>query len=241
MDSTGRRSRSRISAGLPPITPEQIVDAAVWLTVREGLEGWSVRQLAAELGVGAAVVYHHVGDRHRVTMAVTERVVSQIRLPGSDLPWREWFSALLADLRKVALHHHGIARQVIVLGPVAAARRIIDEGVGVLQEAGFGVEAATIYNYLTNTAFNLIAVEDERNRWPDERIENARRIARLADEPGNPGLAAMSDWLRARSENPDRLRASDAEFYRYCMERALDGAEARLAVLRRRRRRKARG
>ncbi|MCP3801305.1 TetR family transcriptional regulator [Allokutzneria sp. A3M-2-11 16] len=231
------RPRSRASAGLPPITPDQVVDAAVRLTVRDGLEGWSIRQLAAELGVGAAVVYHHVGDRQKVTMAVTERVIAQVPVPGADLAWREWFGALLADVRKVAMHYHGIARQMVLLGPVVpSAREIIDEGVGVLKAAGFGDESATVYSYLVNTAFNLIAVEDDRNSRPEARLEHARMLADLADEPGNPGLAAMGEWLRERSADMGKLRAYDAEFYRYCVERALDGAQARLTAIRRRRR-----
>ncbi|WP_344874445.1 TetR/AcrR family transcriptional regulator [Allokutzneria multivorans] len=230
-------NRSRASAGLPPITPELVVDAAVRLTVRDGLEGWSVRQLAAELGVGAAVVYHHVGDRQKVTMAVTERVIAQVPVPGADLPWRDWFGALLSDVRKVALHYHGVARQMVLLGPVVdAAREIIGEGVGVLKAAGFGDEAATIYSFLVNTAFNLIAVEDDRNAQPESRLEHARTLADLADEQGGSGLAAMGEWLRARSTDLDKLRAYDAEFYRYCVERALDGAQARLVAIRRRRR-----
>ena len=46
-DRSGSRPRSRLAAGLPPITADGIVDAAIQLTVDHGLENWTVRQLAA--------------------------------------------------------------------------------------------------------------------------------------------------------------------------------------------------
>ncbi|WP_044572820.1 TetR family transcriptional regulator [Saccharopolyspora spinosa] len=226
--------KSRGAVGLPPMTSDQVVDAAVRLTVRHGIDGWTIRGLAQELGVAQAVVYHHVGGRRQLVRSVAQRVVAQVPLPEFDLPWRQWFEVLLADVRRVALRHPGIARHLVVLGPVAGAQRVIDAGLRVLREAGFADEAAMIYNYLANTALGLIAVEDERNADPDERVALAREVAEMASDPGNEGMSAMGDWLRSRALNIDHLRASDAQFYRFCVGRALDGAQARLAVVKRR-------
>ncbi|GLY51415.1 TetR family transcriptional regulator [Lentzea sp. NBRC 102530] len=216
------------------MTADQVVEAAVRLTVRHGIDGWTIRALAQELGVAQAVVYHHVGGRRQLVRSVARRVVELIPLPEFDLSWRQWFGVLLTDIRRVALHHPGVARHLVVLGPVAGAQRVIDAGMRVLGEAGFDDEAAMIYNYLANTALSLIAVEDERNADPDERVELAREVAEMAGDPVNEGMAAMGEWLRSRAVTIDHLRASDAQFYRFCVERALDGAQARLAVVKRR-------
>ncbi|MBB5158971.1 TetR/AcrR family transcriptional regulator [Saccharopolyspora phatthalungensis] len=226
--------RSRAAVGLPPVTPDEVVDAAVRLTFRHGLDGWSIRALAAEVGVAQAVVYHHVGDRSQIVQAVARKVLAQIPLPSADLSWRDWFSTLFTDIRKVALQYHGVAREILVFGPVVDSHGIIDAGIETLRRAGFGTEAPMIFNYLSNTAFSLIAAEDERNSAPDKRLERARRLVDIAQESDRPGLATMAEWLRDRSKNMDYLRAHDAHFYRYCMRRALDGAQARLPALRKR-------
>ncbi|GAA1958952.1 TetR family transcriptional regulator [Amycolatopsis minnesotensis] len=227
-----------MSEGLPPITPAQVVDAAVRLTVRHGIDGWTVRALAQDLGVAQAVVYHHVGDRQQVVYAVASQVVDQIPVPAADRPWREWFGALLADVRKVTLHHPGVARHLVVLGPLAGAGRIVRPGMDVLTAAGFAEDAMMIYNYLSNTALSLIAVEDERNKDPDERMRRARELADLAQDP-DEGLSEMGEWLASRAVSIDQLRAADAHNYRFSVERALDGAEARLKVVRKRTARRA--
>ncbi|MFC9249780.1 TetR/AcrR family transcriptional regulator [Amycolatopsis thailandensis] len=210
-----------------------MVDAAARLTVRQGIDEWTIRALAQELGVAQAVIYHHVGGRSQIVRAVVERVVAQIPLPAPDLQWREWFGTFLTDVRRVALHYPGVARHLVILGPVAGAGRIIGPGIDVLLEAGFADEAVTIYNYLSNTALSLIAVEDERNKDQEGRLERAREIVDLAHGVDG-GLSTMKDWLEVRAENIDQLRASDAYFYRYCVERCLDAAKARLGVVRRR-------
>jgi len=46
-----------------PLTRELIVDAALVLLERDGLQGLSMRRLAHELDSGAASLYWHVGDK----------------------------------------------------------------------------------------------------------------------------------------------------------------------------------
>ncbi|GGU87167.1 hypothetical protein GCM10010178_91320 [Lentzea flava] len=67
--------------------------------------------------------------------AVAQRVVAQIPLLEFDLPWRHWFGVLLTDIRRRALHHPGIARHLVVLGPVAGTQRVIDGGTRGLGDA----------------------------------------------------------------------------------------------------------
>ncbi|AXX31398.1 TetR family transcriptional regulator [Actinosynnema pretiosum subsp. pretiosum] len=227
--------RSRAASGLPPVTASAVVDAAARLTVRSGVDGWTVRQLAAELGVGAPVVYHHVGDRDRVVAAVVGRVLASVPVPDRGLPWREWFTALLTDLRRVALHHPGVARRALAVGPVAPeSASAVAAGIEVLVAAGFGDEAVGICRYLVDSALALVSVEDDRNADPGRRVRQAEAVIGSAD--GEGGLALAGDWLRARGSDPNTLRAYDAEHFRYCLARSLDGAQARLTTLRRHRR-----
>lgn len=166
--------RSRLAAGLPAITADQVVTAATALTREHGLDGWSVRQLARELGVWPAVVYHHVGERDAVLEAVTERVVATIPLPDADLPWRAWFTELLTVARPVLRAHRGVAGRLARCGAtVPSASRIIDRGQHVLARAGFGDEVVLAYSVLFSTACQLIAGEDDRHAHCDQLYQYA--------------------------------------------------------------------
>ncbi|MBP2325701.1 AcrR family transcriptional regulator [Kibdelosporangium banguiense] len=149
------RPRSRNGAGLPAVTAEQIVDAAVGLTAESGLGNWTLRQLAARIEASPAVVYHHVGDREAVVCLVLERVVRELAVPPETLPWRKWFERLLADHRVVLRKYPGVAYRLAMHGAP-----VVDLGVRLLQEAGFDSESVLAYNVLLTTACHYIAMED---------------------------------------------------------------------------------
>ncbi|TCO53568.1 TetR family transcriptional regulator [Actinocrispum wychmicini] len=152
------RPRSRNGAGLPAVTPERIVDAAIRLTGRVGLENWTLRQLAAEIEASPAVVYHHVGDREAVVAQVIERVTSRIPTPPESLPWREWFATMLDNHRQVLRAYPGIAYRLARSGPAAATGQL---GVSLLAEAGFGTESVIAHTVLMTTACQYIALADD--------------------------------------------------------------------------------
>ncbi|WP_371624233.1 TetR family transcriptional regulator [Streptomyces sp. NBC_01116] len=221
------RRRSRASAGLPPITADKIVDAAVDLTAEHGLDGWSIRQIATRLDVWPGVVAHHVGDRDAVVMAVTDRIVGRIPVPGADVSWRDWFRQLMFEGREVLKQYPGVARRLVVVGPnVPSALATIDAGIKVLQGAGFGSQATEIYRYLLNSAFMLVAVEDDRgNFFPSARADMGRTMAAFAQDKERPGLAAAGAQALSRSQD---VAEQDLAFFRLTVERSLDGAEALL-------------
>ncbi len=227
MSESAPRRRSRASAGLPPITADKIIDAALELTAERGLDGWSIRQIATKLDVWPGVVAHHVGDREAVVMAVTDRVIGRIPVPDAGVPWRDWFRALTFEGRDVLKAYPGVARRLVVVGPnVPSALPTIDRGIKVLLGAGFGDHATEIYRYLLNSAFMLVAVEDDRDSFfPAARAEMGRALAAFAADDSRPGLAAAGAQAVARGEDQ---ADQDLGFFRLTVERSLDGAEALL-------------
>jgi AcrR family transcriptional regulator len=221
-------TRSRAAAGLAPVTPQRVVATALELTAREGLDGWSLRQVARELGVGPRVVYHHVGDHETLLRAVAEQVIAKIALPDPALDWREWFTALLTDGRRVLRGYPGVARRLITLGPVMpAALAIMDRGIQVLLAAGFGDDAIAAYRFLTNTAFSQIAVEDERREHhPDARTALGTLLVSHRNDAERPGLAFLAADIAARGVDAADTEKVDAQFYEYTVRRALDGVAA---------------
>ncbi|OHV30252.1 TetR family transcriptional regulator [Parafrankia soli] len=223
MDRPSHSSRSRLAAGLPPMTAEKIVDTALELTRGQGLDGWSIRQLSGALEVWPGVIYHHVGDRETVVDAITDRVIALIPVPDADLPWREWFTRLLREGRAVLREFRGVARRVVLIGPtVPAALPTIDRGIQVLQRAGFGGDATLVYRFLLNTAFMMVAAEDDRAERPEARGKMAQVLSDFQDTP-QPGLAAASVDALARARDPRPPAELDVEFFEFTVARALDG------------------
>src|SRR3954447_19587690 len=67
-----------------PLTRELIVDAALALLERDGLQGLSMRRLAQELGSGAASLYWHVGDKEELLSLLLDRIVGEAQVPEPD-------------------------------------------------------------------------------------------------------------------------------------------------------------
>lgn len=227
-----RRRVSRSAAGLAPITADRVVATAMELTVSAGLDGWSLRQVARELGVGPRVVYHHVGDHETLRAAVAARVVAGIPVPDPALPWRDWFGVLLLGSREVLREYPGVARRLVTVGPVMpAALAMMDRGIQVLLTAGFGDGAVAAYRFLTNTAFMQITVEDDRReQHPTARGDLGSVLVSHRDDPAHPGLAFVAADIAGRGLSPESTAAVDAHFYEYTVRCALDGVAASLAA-----------
>src|SRR5262245_3828791 len=78
------RKRAEAPRERAPLTREKIVDAALTLLEREGMQGLSMRKLAQELGAGAASLYWHVGDKEQLLSLLLDRIVGEAKVPDPD-------------------------------------------------------------------------------------------------------------------------------------------------------------
>jgi AcrR family transcriptional regulator len=220
---------SRAAAGLPPVTPDRVIVAATRLTEAHGLEHWGLRQLARELEVGPRVIYHHVGDREAVAGRVVARVLEAVPTPPESLPWREWFETLLLGSRPVLRRYPGVARRIVLSGPVTSAGLAhLELGMRVLGRAGFGPDAVAVYRYLLNSAYLLIAVEDERAEFnPGGRVELAATLL-SRQGPQAPGLSEVAREVSSRGLDPTSVAEVDEQFFRYAVCRSIDGVAVSL-------------
>ena len=77
-----RSASSSGRTGRPPVTSrEQILAAARLLIERDGWEKLTVRRLAAELGIGATTLYHHVRDKEELLVLLLNDYVSGTERP----------------------------------------------------------------------------------------------------------------------------------------------------------------
>jgi AcrR family transcriptional regulator len=94
-----------------PITREAIVEAALAVLNKEGLEGLSMRRVADELGTGAASLYWHVRNKEELFQLIFDRVIREMVLPEPDpAHWKEQLKALGIQMRKTLSKYRDVAR-----------------------------------------------------------------------------------------------------------------------------------
>jgi AcrR family transcriptional regulator len=88
------------------VTVEEIVDAALAIVDAEGLEALSMRSLAHRLRIGTMTLYHYVRDKDELAELVSDRVMSEVLIPG-EVPadWREALSEIARRTRATFLRH----------------------------------------------------------------------------------------------------------------------------------------
>lgn len=102
-----------------PLTRDTVIDAAVRVLDRDGMDGLSMRRVGEELGTGAASLYWHVRNKEHLLQLVFERVTDEIELPDPDPSrWQDQLKDLGRQMLEVMRRHRDVAR--ISLGRIPA-------------------------------------------------------------------------------------------------------------------------
>src|SRR5687767_8219385 len=113
------RRRPEAARDKQPLTRDAIVEAALVLLERDGLQGLSMRRLAQELGSGAASLYWHVGDKEELLNLLLDRIVGETPVPEPDPEnWQGTVKELARGIRKHLSQRRDAAQ--ISLGRVPA-------------------------------------------------------------------------------------------------------------------------
>ncbi len=222
---------TRFHAGL---TPEAVVAAAVELTRESHLFSWSIRDLARRLGVSPSAIYHHVGGKDLLCRRVVEEVATRLAVPDPDLSWQDWFRELLFAMGPVAMEYPGVAKWMLMHGPVIqAVLPTIDTGFAAMRRAGFGEMTGFAYALLFNTAMLTVTSGDDRKQHeedgPRDHAAMMREFSRLA--AGRPEAEAFADsTMRPFAEGGDTAAQARVDYYRFCVEITISGLTTWLAT-----------
>ena len=173
------QAQGKRRAGSDLLTRDQVVDAALTLIDEQGLDGFSVRELARALGVFPTALYWHVkGGRNELLAAVAARALEGVAPAlGSSDDWKDWLRQLFRRYRKALSHHPNVA-------PLLGAQLVSNAGVNLvlverilatLHAAGFrGVALVDAYNAALAAMLGYVTLEfapapaDEPDRWAKE-------------------------------------------------------------------------
>jgi AcrR family transcriptional regulator len=162
----------------PGLTRERVLEAAVSLVDREGLDALTMRRLAEVLGVEAMSLYRHVASKSDLLDGVHEMILGELVVPELKGPWRSVLRELARAFRRV-LEAHPNAVLIFATRPAItpASVELVERVVAVLDRAGFGRDAVHAFQagvtfVIGQTLFRLGASGDaEPSIAADEEFE----------------------------------------------------------------------
>ena len=176
-----------------------MLGAAVALADEAGLEGFSMRGLAQELGVVPMALYKHVANKDELLDGMVDIVFSEIELPPADLDWRSAMRVRALSTRD-ALKRHGWAIGMMESRrPGPANLRNHNAVMGCLRSAGFAFTMA-IHAYSLQDAYIYGFALQERDtgfETPDSAGEAAQRRAMAV-----AASRTTRTWSRSRRSSP---------------------------------------
>ncbi len=156
-----------------------MLQAAVALADQTGLDGFSMRGLAQELGVVPMALYKHVANKEELLDGMVDIVFSEIDAPSADEDWRSALRRRAVSTR-VALKRHGWAIGLMESRhPGPANLRNHNAVMGCLRAAGFSFETA-IHAYSVQDAYIYGYALQEKDlgfETPESAGEAAQRRA----------------------------------------------------------------
>jgi AcrR family transcriptional regulator len=136
----------------PPLSRDRVLQAAIARADQDGLEAFSMRRLAQELGVVPMALYKHVANKDELLDGMIDIVFGEIECPSIGGDWRSEMRRRALSARE-ALKRHGWAIGIMeTQTPGPANLRNHNAVMGCLREAGFSFEAS-IHAYSVQDAY----------------------------------------------------------------------------------------
>ena len=160
----------------------RVLETAVALADRHGLEALSMRKLADELGVAAMSLYYYVPNKDHLLDGMIDIVFSEIEPPSTDVDWRTAMrSRAIATREALRRHPWAIGEMEGRTSHGPANLRLHDAVLGCLRGAGFSIEM-TVHAYSVQDAYIYGFVLQETDMAPQTADDFAAEAQRQMDE-----------------------------------------------------------
>jgi len=206
--------------GRSTLTRERVLEAAVELADREGIESVSMRRLGQELGIEAMSLYTHVRSKEDLLDGMVEVVFQQMPARRRRGDWKATLRRTILSAREVLLRHPWAPAIIETrTQPGPAMLRQYDAVMGILREGGFSLE--TTHHAIHLMGSRLLGFVQELNDDPDQPTEV---VTAMADQlrPTLPHVAEMA--VGVSHEGGLGGCDTDAEFV-FALDFLLDGLE----------------
>jgi AcrR family transcriptional regulator len=203
------------------LTRQRVLEAAVELANRHGIESVSMRRLGQELGVEAMSLYTHVRSKDDLLDGMVDVVMGEIPAVEARDDWKAALRQSVLGARGVLLRHPW-APDVIETrtAPGPAILRQYDTVMGIMRGGGLSLELAHHALHMFGSrllGFTRELFDDSTNPDPEAAAAMARQL-----QPTLPHVAEMA--LAATHEGGLGGCDTDLEF-EFSLDVILDGLE----------------
>ncbi|GAA2212182.1 tetracycline resistance transcriptional repressor TetR(A) [Nonomuraea monospora] len=178
---------------------DTVVRAALELLDEAGLDGLSVRRLAARLGVQNPALYWHFRNKQELLDEMARELLAHdMGGPAEGEGWREWLARRAHRYRRTLLSHRDGARLIATGNPGPDVARSFEAELRTLTGLGFtpaqGLHTITaISHYTLGFVLNEQAGLDRRSRGDSTDLAAYARDHPLTVEGVRTGGAPTSD------------------------------------------------
>ncbi|UKY51590.1 TetR/AcrR family transcriptional regulator [Streptomyces inhibens] len=214
---------------------DKIVTATVRLLDAEGLAKFSMRRLAAELGVTAMSVYWYVDTKDDLLELAVDAVAGEMTLPdesdaGAD--WRDQLRVLAIGYRDMLLRHPWVARllsEFINIGPHSMA--FSNATLRVMRRTGLDAERtsgalASLFHFVYGFA-TIRATHEARCRAAGISLDDyfEQVVAAISDRPEFAETMELSIRAAYAHQGQSAVEMLDRDFA-FALDLQLAGIEA---------------
>jgi AcrR family transcriptional regulator len=192
---------------------DRIVDAALALGDKEGLEAVTFRRLATELGVSPMALYRHLRSKDELLDAIADRALEAVGAAPAKGRWADRLGAQLRAHRAVLIQHPAALDVLTTRTPITPnTLRASEALIAILRSAGFELaDALPLASELASRNIHLARLEAAAAaQSSEERAIAARRVAGLvAGLPPDefPNLTEAAPLLATPHEPAEQYHA----------------------------------
>ncbi|MFD0518729.1 TetR/AcrR family transcriptional regulator [Paractinoplanes durhamensis] len=165
-----------------PLSQAQIIEAALRIVKTEGIDGVSMRRLAAEFDTGPSSLYAHVASKDELLQLMFEEVCGLVEVPPFDpARWQDQVREIARSGHQALMDHYDLARSALATIPSGPnAMRISEALLRLMLAGGVPPRVASwamdrIFLYITADAY-------EMSIWRTERQTTGAKDDAFADE-----------------------------------------------------------
>lgn len=167
------------------MSKDRIVSTALSIIDNEGIDAFSMRGLAQELGVYPTAVYWYVPNRNALLAEVVSHALSDVAPPEQVDDWRLWLKELFRRYRETVRRHPNLAvlmgAQLVSNAGVNPA--FVEKLLTVLSQAGFdGERLVRAFNTVVAVMIGFVTIEfaaapmEDNKAWAAEMKRSIRTV-----------------------------------------------------------------
>jgi AcrR family transcriptional regulator len=205
-----------------PLSRDRVLQTALMLADRGGLESLSMRKLGQELEVEAMALYYHFANKDEVLDGIVDLVFGEIDLPAARGDWKAEMRQRGISVRDVLSRHRwAIGLMESRRNPGPANLRHHDAVIGSLRAGGFDIHmAAHAYSLLDGYIYGFALT---RMNLPFKSSENVGEVAQTMLEPFP--LNEYPHLLEILTEHVMKPGYDYGDEFEYGLDLILDGLE----------------